>query len=107
MTTPQVILNVRYDNDLTVHHVLYRPDSQGEDLNRKVNTLFESKYPDGPRPARNCRNTKKNKHKNFVQEEEKVREFGVTSHMPALEREVEHACGEEDPASDKQTSKYE
>jgi len=24
--------------------------------------------------------------------------------MPALEREVEHACGEEDPASDKQTS---
>ena len=47
------------------------------------------------------------KHKNFVQEEEKVREFGVTSHMPALEREVEHACGEEDPASDKQTSKYE
>jgi hypothetical protein len=49
----------------------------------------------------------KKKHKNFVQEEEKVREFGVTSHMPALEREVEHACGEEDPASDKQTSKYE
>jgi len=44
---------------------------------------------------------------NFVQEEEKVREFGVTSHMPALESEVEHACGEEDPASDKQTSKYE
>ena len=29
------------------------------------------------------------------------------SHMPAREREVEHACGEEDPASDKQTSKYE
>jgi hypothetical protein len=49
----------------------------------------------------------KKKHKNFVQEEEKVREFGVTSHVPALEREVEHACGEEDPASDKQTSKYE
>jgi hypothetical protein len=49
----------------------------------------------------------KKKHKNFVQEEEKVREFGVTSHMPALESEVEHACGEEDPASDKQTSKYE
>jgi hypothetical protein len=49
----------------------------------------------------------KKKHKNFVQEEEKVREFGVTSHMPALEREVEHACGEEDPASGKQTSKYE
>ena len=47
MTTPQVILNVRYDNDPIVHHVLYRPDSQGEDLNRKVNTLFESKYPDG------------------------------------------------------------
>ena len=47
MTTPQVILNVRYDDDPTVHHVLYRPDSQGEDLNRKVNTLFESKYPDG------------------------------------------------------------
>ena len=40
-------------------------------------------------------------------EEEKVREFGVTSHVPALEREVEHACGEEDPASDKQLSKYE
>jgi hypothetical protein len=51
--------------------------------------------------------TQKKKHKNFVQEEEKVREFGVTSHMPALESEVEHACGEEDPASDKQTSKYE
>ena len=49
----------------------------------------------------------KKKHENFVQEEEKVREFGVTSHMHALEREVEHACGEEDPASDKQTSKYE
>ena len=47
MTTPQVILNVRYDDDPTVYHVLYRPDSQGEDLNRKVNTLFESKYPDG------------------------------------------------------------
>jgi hypothetical protein len=50
---------------------------------------------------------KKKKHKNFVQEEEKVREFGVTSHMPALESEVENACGEEGPASDKQTSKYE
>ena len=47
MTTPQVILNVRYDDDPTVYPVLYRPDSQGEDLNRKVNTLFESKYPDG------------------------------------------------------------
>ena len=45
--------------------------------------------------------------KNFVQEEEKVREFGVTSHMHALESEVEYACNEEDPASDKQTSKYE
>ena len=51
--------------------------------------------------------TQKKKHKNFVQEEEKVREFGVTSHMPALESEVEQACGEEDPASDEQTSKYE
>jgi hypothetical protein len=50
---------------------------------------------------------KKREAQNFVQEEEKVREFGVTSHMPALESEVEHACGEEDPASDKQTSKYE
>jgi len=47
MTTPQVILKVRYDDDPTVYPVLYRPDSQGEDLNRKVNTLFESKYPDG------------------------------------------------------------
>jgi hypothetical protein len=27
--------------------------------------------------------------------------------MPALESEVEHAYNEEDPASDKQTSKYE
>ena len=36
-----------------------------------------------------------------------MREFGVTSHVPALESEVEHACSEEDPASDKQTSKYE
>jgi hypothetical protein len=43
----------------------------------------------------------------FCREEEKVREFGVTSHMPALESEVEQACGEEDPASDEQTSKYE
>ena len=43
----------------------------------------------------------------FCPGKEKVREFGVTSHMPALESEVEHACGEEDPASDKQTSKYE
>ena len=58
------------------------------------------------KPARPKHKTKK-KHENFVQEEEEVREFGVTSHMPALEREVEHACGEEDPASDKQTSTYE
>ena len=49
----------------------------------------------------------KKKHKNFVQEEEKVREFRVTSHVHALESEVEHACSEEDPASDKQTSEYE
>jgi hypothetical protein len=27
--------------------------------------------------------------------------------MPALESEVERACSEEDPASDKQTSEYE
>ena len=47
MTTPQVILKVRYDDDPTVYPVLYRPDSQGEDLNRKVNQLFEEKYPDG------------------------------------------------------------
>ena len=51
--------------------------------------------------------TQNKKNENFVQEEEKVMELGVTSHMPALESEVEHACGEEDPASDKQTSKYE
>ncbi len=29
------------------------------------------------------------------QREETVREFGVTSHMPAIESEVEHACSEE------------
>jgi hypothetical protein len=50
---------------------------------------------------------KKKKAQEFCLGKEKVREFGVTSHMPALESEVEHACGEEDPASDKQTSKYE
>ena len=47
MATPQVILNVRYDDDPTVYPLLYPPDSQGQDLNRKVNQLFESKYPDG------------------------------------------------------------
>ena len=34
----------------------------------------------------------------------------IWSHLPnmhALESEVEHACSEEDPASDKQLSKYE
>ena len=61
----------------------------------------------GPHAPAIAETQNKKEAENFVQEEEKVREFGVTSHMHALEREVEHACGEEDPASDKQTSKYE
>jgi hypothetical protein len=38
---------------------------------------------------------------------EKERIWSHLRNMPALESEVEHAYNEEDPASDKQTSKYE
>jgi hypothetical protein len=46
---------------------------------------------------------------NFKRERdgEKERIWSHLRNMPALESEVEHAYNEEDPASDKQTSKYE
>jgi hypothetical protein len=47
MATTQVIIRVRYDDDPTEHRVHYLPDSPGQDLNRKVNQLFERKYRDG------------------------------------------------------------